>query len=165
MAPSRVIRTMLTAVATIATMTLGGCGLTMPSDPDGTLDRVTDGVLRVGTTQNGDRVVVGDDGPSGEDIDLVKGFADTLGSDLEWVVGAEESLVRELGTGRLDLIVGGITDETPWSDNAGVTRPYTEITDIDGTTHKLVMLTPLGENAFISALEEFLTEHGGGEER
>jgi ABC-type amino acid transport substrate-binding protein len=140
---------------------LAGCGLSVPADPEGTLDRVSGGVLRVGVTPNGDRVTIDEAGdPSGGDVDLVEGFAETVDADIEWVVGAEEAHVRELESGELDLVIGGITDQTPWLDKAGVTRPYLEITEPDGTRLKLVMLTPMGENAFISELERFLTEHG-----
>lgn len=139
---------------------LTGCGITVPSDPNGTLDGVTDGVLRVGATPNDDRVLIDDDGvPSGNEVELVEAFADTLNAEIEWVVGSEESLVRDLETGRLDLVIGGFTDTTPWSSKAAVSRPYLEVTEPDGTTVKLVMLAPMGENAFLTELETFLTDH------
>jgi hypothetical protein len=67
--------------------------------------------------------------------------------------------VRELEDGELDIVAGGLTDETPWSDKAGVTRSYDDVTDDDGSTLKLVMLAPIGENAFISDLETFLSDY------
>lgn len=152
----------LCALAVTTCLAISGCGVTVPADPTGTLDRVSGGVLRVGVTPNDDRVVIHDDGPpEGSDVVLVEDFADSIDADIEWVTGAEEELVRDLESGRLDLIAGGITDATPWSDKAGVTRPYLEVTQPDGTTLKLVMLTPMGENAFLSELETFLTEHDG----
>jgi len=62
----------------------------------------------------------------------------------------------------LDLVIAGLTDATPWLAGAGVTRPYDEFTDEDGTTHKLVMLVPMGENAFLTELETFLTQQAAG---
>ncbi|WP_403020260.1 transporter substrate-binding domain-containing protein [Salinibacterium sp. GXW1014] len=143
-----------------------GCGLTVPTDPDGTLEGVTDGVLRVGVTPNDDRVTIDDNGePSGNDVELIEDFADSVDAELEWVPGSEESLVRDLEAGRLDLVIGGFTDTTPWSNKAAVTRPYLEVTEPDGTTLKLVMLAPMGENAFLTKLETFLTEHEQKDER
>lgn len=137
---------------------LAGCGLRIPSDPDGTLDRVTDGTLRVGVSPNGEFTQVDGDEVSGTEAELVERFAAELHADVAWTVGSEESLIRELDRGGLDLLIAGFTDTTPWSEDAGMTRPYAEFTDQDGARHKLVMLVPLGENAFLSELETFLTE-------
>ncbi|QEE61772.1 transporter substrate-binding domain-containing protein [Salinibacterium sp. dk2585] len=154
------------AVVIAALLGLTGCDMTVPTDPDGTLKGITNGVLRVGATPNDDRVTIDEDGePSGNDVELVEDFADSLGAEIEWVVGSEESLVRDLETGRIDLVIGGITDTTPWSNKAAVTRPYLEVTEPDGTTLKLVMLAPIGENAFLTELETFLTEHENRDEQ
>lgn len=110
--------------------------------------------------RHGPRRVVIDPQPRGADIRLVEGFAETINADIDWVEGSEEWLVRSLEEGRLDLVVGGITEQTPWLDRAGVTRPYTSVGAGDGTTVGLAMLTPMGENDFLSTLERFLTEHG-----
>ncbi|MFJ2503246.1 hypothetical protein [Microbacterium sp. NPDC087592] len=139
---------------------LAGCGLTIPTDPDGTLASVTGGVLRVGTSPDGDLVDVGDGDPSGTIVELVDRFADSIDADTEWTVASEETLVTELEAGDLDLIAGGITPDTPWIDKAGVTRGYRGIGGADG--RELVMLVPLGENAFLSTLEAFLDEEVGG---
>lgn len=143
-----------------ALLLLTGCGMRIPSDPDGTLDRVTGATLRVGVSPNDGFTVVDDDEVTGTDAELVEGFAATIDADVVWVPGSEEALVRDLEEGELDLVIGGITDATPWVEQAGVTRPYDEFTDEHGTTHKLVMLVPMGENAFLSALERFLTQEG-----
>ncbi|WP_243841935.1 transporter substrate-binding domain-containing protein [Salinibacterium sp. ZJ77] len=138
---------------------LTGCGLQIPADPDGTLDRVSGGTLRVGASPNGEFVRVDDGEVSGSEAELVQAFAESLDARVDWTAGSEEALVRELERGDLDLVIGGLTDATPWTDQAGMSRPYAEVTDVTGTTHRLVMLVPLGENAFLSELETFLTEH------
>lgn len=146
------------AALVLATATLSGCGLSIPTDPSGTLAAVEGGTLRAGVTPNGDFVEVSGDTPRGIEVDAISAFADSLDAEVEWTVGSEEALVRELENGGLDLIAGGLTDQTPWTDKAGVTRPYAEATAEDGSTLKLVMLAPLGENAFLSRLETFLSE-------
>ncbi len=142
---------------------LAGCGIQIPADPDGTLDRVTGGVLRVGASANGDLVQIDDGEVSGSEAELVEAFADHLDARIDWTEGSEEALVRGLERGDLDLVIGGITDETPWTDRAGMSRPYAEVRDSEGTTRKLVMLVPMGENAFLTELETFLTERKQGE--
>lgn len=153
--------TVLAALITV----LAGCGLTIPSDPSGTLDDVRGGVLHAGVSPHDGFVSVDGDEPAGTEIEAIRAFAESLDARVEWTVGSEEALVRGLENEELDLVAGGLTDETPWVDMAGVTRPYTEITDADGTTRKLVMLVPMGENAFISELETFLSGYvdDGGE--
>lgn len=146
------------AAAVTLSATLAGCGLTIPSDPEGTLQTVSGGELRVGVSPD-PGLVSRDDPPTGSIPDLVTGFSDSLDADVEWTIGSEETLVGMLERGDLDLVAGGITDQTPWLDKAGVSRGYTGIDGADGRI--LVMLVPLGENAFLSALERHLDEEVG----
>ena len=159
-------RDLMAGLTLVSVLSLCGCGLTIPSDPSGTLDAVRGGVLRAGVSPNAPFVdVTGVDDeptgtePSGTEVEAIEAFADHLDADVEWTIGSEEELVRDLEDGELDLVAGGLTDETPWSDKAGVTRSYDDVTDDDGSVLKLVMLAPMGENAFISELETFLSRY------
>lgn len=144
-------------VSGLSLLLLTGCGARIPSDPDGTLDRANGGTLRVGVTENGTWVDVREGGdPVGIEPELVKSFASTLDADVAWSSGSEEALVGDLENGDLDLIIGGLTSDTPWSDQAGTTRPYTESTDEQGATVEHVMLVPRGENLFLFELDTFL---------
>ena len=148
-------------VAVGALLALGGCSLSMPTDPNGTLDRVSGSELRVGATPNGELVTIDGDGtPTGTEVAVVEDFAESIDAEITWTVSSEEALVRGLEDGRLDLVIGGLTDETPWMERAGTTRPYVEVTSANGTSHRLVMLVPTGENAFLSELETFLSQPG-----
>ncbi|RUR01851.1 transporter substrate-binding domain-containing protein [Labedella endophytica] len=148
---------LMLAVLSVATLT--GCGITIPADPDGTLDRVTDGTLRVGVSQSDPWTVTEGTGqPQGTEVDLVEAFAAHLDADIEWTAGGESDLVQALEAGDLDLVVGGFTDATPWESKAAVTQPYAESTAPDGGTARHVMLAPLGENAFLVELEHFLLD-------
>jgi ABC-type amino acid transport substrate-binding protein len=147
------------AVGLVAAVLVTGCGVQIPADPSGTLDAVTGGMLRVGVSPSDGLIDVAGEEPAGSEVDAIRGFADSLEADIAWTVGSEEALVRELENGELDLVAGGLTDETPWTEKAGVTRPYAETTDDDGKTRKLVMLVPPGENAFLARLETYLTEN------
>jgi hypothetical protein len=133
-----------------------GCGLSIPTDPDDTLARVTGAKLRVGVSPNPPWIELGEDGPHGTEVDLVNAFAKTLDAEVEWIVGGEETLIAALEHGELQLVVGGLTADTPWVDQVAITKPYAETRDARGERQKLVMAAPPGENAYLLTLEKFL---------
>ena len=159
-------RTRSAAAGALVAALLGGCGTQIPSDPDGTLERIrSTGELRVGvsppppfttlpTTPEGD--------PGGSEVELVEGFARAQGADPVYVVNGEEELVRLLEEGELDVMVGGLTSKTPWGKkHVATTRPYLT-TQEDGKDVKHVMATVRGENALLSALERYLDQAVAG---
>lgn len=138
-------------------LALCGCGLSIPTDPEGTLDRVSGGVLRVAISDNPPFTEIHDDGPpTGAEVELVTEFASTLNSEIQFLTGGEEALVTEMEKGDADLLIGGLTDKSPWFEKVALTGPYTTIDRPDGTESSIVMAVPLGENAFLVALEDFL---------
>ncbi|WP_431070800.1 hypothetical protein [Microbacterium phyllosphaerae] len=152
-------RAVSAAAALLLAAVLSGCGLTIPADPDGTLESATGSELRVGLSADPGLVDTDRGTPTGSILDLVTGFAASIDAEIDWTYGSEETLVRMLERGDLDLVAGGFTSDTPWIDKAGVTRGYPEIDGADG--REIVMLVPLGENAFLSALERHLDETVG----
>ncbi len=74
---------------------------------------------------------------------------------MKWSESGEEQLFEALKRGDLDMVIGGFTDQTPWTEYGAVTRPYTEEQQ-DDTTKKHVMVVRMGENAFQVELEKFL---------
>jgi len=141
-------------VVALLAVLLTACGLQIPSDPNGTLDHVRGGMLRVGVSVSGQLAAEVDGRFRGSEVDLVVGFARAQGATVEWTAGSEETLVTLLESGDLDVVIGGMTDQTPWSDRAGITRAYPGIPYSEGRA--LVMLVPLGENRMLSTLEEYL---------
>lgn len=106
-----------------AVLLLAGCGY--PRDTGSTLEDVRDGVLRVGVTDNKPWVSVGDDGtPSGAEVVLVQRLAERLHARVEWYPGSESSLMAAAHDRVLDLVVGGLDDRAPWTEEASLTRPY-----------------------------------------
>jgi polar amino acid transport system substrate-binding protein len=105
---------------------LGFVACDIPRDPDGTLERVSRGTLRVGITENDPWVIVDGD-PTGVEVTLVEGFAEQLESEVEWVVGNEADLIGALERRELDLVIGGITSDTPWAQQAAITAQYHEV--------------------------------------
>jgi ABC-type amino acid transport substrate-binding protein len=101
---------------------LAGCQF--PADPDGTLDRVEGGVLRLGVTEHDPWVRLEGPRRTGVEVTLAQRFAASLGAELEFTEGAESELIDELKTGELDLVVGGFDSKSPWKKEAALTRPY-----------------------------------------
>jgi polar amino acid transport system substrate-binding protein len=99
----------------------------LPRDPESTLQRVqTGGRLRVGLVESPPWVVRTTGEPAGAEVELVRRFATELGATPEWYWGGEEQHMEALERFELDLVVGGLTDKTPWSRMVGLTRPYFE---------------------------------------
>lgn len=148
-------------LAALVLATLVGCSA-VPADAEGTTDRVSGGVLRVGLTHNPPWVDATDPAvPLGTETELVEELAAALDAEPEWITGSEAALVTALHEGRLDLVAGGFTDDTPWSEQVAMTAPYAEERDGSGRTQKHVLLTRAGENRFLTTVEEFLAEQEG----
>lgn len=130
-----------------------GCGVTVPSDLQGTLERVNGGELRAGASPSGSLVTVDGDDVGGSLARLVDDFAESIDAKVTWTIGSEEDLVDELESGELDLAVGGMTDATPWSQRVAVTRAYDTIPGAHGP---VVLFLPMGENAWQAAIEGYL---------
>ena len=102
-----------------------GCG-DLPRDPKGTLRRVQGGRLRVGLVEHPPWVVRTEGEPAGAEVALVRQFASELNASPEWYWGGEQQHMEALERFELDLVAGGLTDDTPWSKYVGLTSPYYE---------------------------------------
>lgn len=135
---------------------LSGCG-TFPADSVGTLDRARDGDLVVGVSEHQPWTDVTENGEySGSEIELIEGFAESIGAKVQWHNAPESVLAGKIKQDELDIVIGGLTSSTPWSTHMALTRGYAEV---DGES--MVMGTRLGENELLVALERYLAkEHG-----
>jgi polar amino acid transport system substrate-binding protein len=109
-------------VAVLAALLLTGCGI--PRDPESTLERVRGGTLWVGITESEPWTRLEAGQPGGVEVELVRRFATELGARVEWVDGSEADLIAALEVRELDLVVGGLTADTPWQTKAAITRSY-----------------------------------------
>jgi polar amino acid transport system substrate-binding protein len=101
------------------------CGCEFPRDPDGTLERVRGGEMRVGITPAEPFVRLNDSGdPTGVEVELVERFAETLDARVEWVTGSESDHMEALAGGQLDIVIAGLTRQSEWRRVAALTRPY-----------------------------------------
>jgi polar amino acid transport system substrate-binding protein len=110
------------AVVALLALAVTGCGI--PRDPEGTLDRVRGGTLRAGITASEPWATMEGGRPGGVEVELVERFAAELGATVEWVDGSEADLMAALEVRELDLVVGGLTADTPWQAKAAITRSY-----------------------------------------
>ena len=121
-----------------------------PADPEGTLDRVTGGTMRVGITESDPWTAL--EGPAGVEVELVERFAERLDADIEWTEGSEQELFGALHVGSLDLVIGGLTSTNPNSSEATLTYPF--------HTSEVVVGVPRGGSLDDIAGEEVVVEKG-----
>ncbi|HJU69829.1 MAG TPA: transporter substrate-binding domain-containing protein [Gemmatimonadaceae bacterium] len=130
------------------------CGL--PRDPDRTLERVRGGVVRIGVAESRPWVIVTPTGAEGVEPVLAKAIADSLGATIEWIRKSESELLTDLSERKLDLVIGGLTHDSPWKTKIALTKPFYED---PRTKKKHVMAAPPGENAWLVFVERQLRRH------
>ena len=113
---------LLRLVTACVVIVLAACGT--PRDPEGTLDRVTGGTLRVGVSANDPWVVLGDGEPRGVEVELVERLAAELDAEVEWIEGTVDDLAAAVHVREVDLIVAGLTSSSGISSEAALTHPY-----------------------------------------
>ena len=97
----------------------------LPHDADGTLDRVAhDHLVRVGVVENDPWVRDSSGAVDGIEGALVTDLARQLGARPVWVRGTESKLLAAVQHRELDLVIGGLTDDLPWTSVLALTRPY-----------------------------------------
>jgi polar amino acid transport system substrate-binding protein len=135
----------------------GACGL--PRDPEGTLDRVRGGTLRVGFVVDTPWVTAVGEGAGGVEGAIVAELAHQLSARVAWTHGAETPLLTALHDGDLDLVVAGLTKDSPWAQKASFTRPYyvdTTVVHGERTEVPHVVAVRPGENAWQVYVERML---------
>lgn len=110
------------SVVWIALALATACG--PPRDPNGTLERVRGGTLRVGVAENPPWTTVSGRGVSGVEPALVADFARELDARVEWVPGPQEALFEAAEQGELDLVIGGVVYRTPWTRRLSLAMPF-----------------------------------------
>lgn len=137
-------------------VSLTGCGLNIPSDPNRSLSDAAGSEIRIGITVEPGLAEPGTP-PSGPLPDLARAYAASINASPHWKIGGEETLVQQLEDGSLDIALGNFSEESPWLDRAALSRPFT----VDGPdSDELVALMPLGENALLANFEAFIDATG-----
>ena len=103
-----------------------GCQSSFPADSQGSLERVTGGELRIGIAENPPFTEVAPDGAvSGSEVELITAYAETIDAEIHWVPAGENALAAEMVEGNIDLVIGGLASDVPWTSEITLTRPYT----------------------------------------
>lgn len=132
--------------ALCAALALAGCDR-LPRDPDGTLDRVkAEHSFRVGLIASGDSPI----GAERQRAYLSR-VARATGATPRLEEGSSEPLLIALEEGKLDLVIGPLSPESPWVGRVALLEPIGET-----VTPQRLALTPIarnGENRWIMLLE------------
>src|SRR3546814_2639302 len=83
---------------------------------DWSSDVCSSDLMRVGVSENPSWTMIDGATASGVEVDLVEAFAGELGARIEWVHGTEAELLAALERFELDLVVAGLTQDTPRSE-------------------------------------------------
>jgi polar amino acid transport system substrate-binding protein len=143
------------AAGVVAVVMLAGCDY--PRDTGTTLEDVrSDGIIRAGISANPPWTTVDGGRPGGSEAEMVERFAKRLDARVEWRPGSESTLMAEAHERKLDLVVAGLQEDAPWTEEAALTAPYED---------KRVWAVPPGENAWQIQVEDFLLDEKRGRER
>lgn len=133
-------------LAFCAALTLAACDR-LPRDPDGTLERVrAERVFRVGLIAAGDAPIGAE-----RQRNFLDRVARATGATPQLTDGASEPLLIALEEGKLDLVIGPLSPESPWVSRVALLEPIGET-----ETPQHLALTPIarnGENRWIMLLE------------
>jgi polar amino acid transport system substrate-binding protein len=120
------------AVMLGVTLLLVGCQY--PRDPEGSLNRAAGGTLRVGVIDDPPWVDLSNPrDPRGVEPALIRGFAEEIDAEVEWIEGTEADLVEAMRGFQLDVIIGGLDRSSPYQKHVALTRPYVD-TEIEFAT-------------------------------
>jgi hypothetical protein len=138
-----------------AALVLHGCG-SLPRDPEGTLDRVrAQHLFRVGIIADG-----GDPAGDREAAAFVARVGAATGARPALRQGASEPLLLDLEAGKLDLVIGAVSPDSPWVSQVAILHPIAE-----PTAPQHLVVTPIarnGENKWIMLLEAEVDAVAGG---
>jgi polar amino acid transport system substrate-binding protein len=124
------------AVAVLA-LAAGLASCQYPRDPEDTLDHVEGGTLRAGVIDNPPWVDLSGPEPGGVEPELLREFAAEHDAEIEWVEGTESELMAAMVGFQLDVVVGGLTQTSPWAKEVSMTLPYVDT--------EIVFAVPPGE--------------------
>jgi polar amino acid transport system substrate-binding protein len=111
--------------ALVVVLPLAACDA-LPRDPGHTLQKVRNGELRVGVRESEPWALRDNNVMSGVEVGLVQELARRLNAKIRWVTPGPERAepFDSLYRGQIDLVIGGITEDNPWSGRVTFTRPY-----------------------------------------
>jgi polar amino acid transport system substrate-binding protein len=135
-------------------------GCDYPRDAADTLRKVQHSVIRAGVVENQPWVNLDQGDPSGIEPRLLQTLAESLGAKIEWTTGSETMLVERLEHRQLDIVIAGLTKDTPWSDRVGISQWYVRAIDpVTEKNRKHVWAVMPGESRWLLEVDKFLQTH------
>lgn len=119
-----------------------------PKDPENSYEEAKRNGLLVGAVENPPFVVYEGESYSGEEIEMLRHFANANGLNIKFLKGTESELVEKLEKFEIHVVAAGFKKNTIWKKKAGFTTSY------DREDH--VFLIPKGENRLLQNLEDFI---------
>jgi ABC-type amino acid transport substrate-binding protein len=144
-------------LALLATAIVVACNL--PRDPEGTLDRVRGGTMRVGAAVDTPWVTDSSGTVGGIEAHIVNELARQLNARVEWHRGPAAVLLDSLKERELDVVIAGLTSKSPYAKEVALTKPYyTDTTMLHGkrTEEPHAVAVAPGENAWQVQVERLL---------
>lgn len=143
------------------TLALTACG-PFPRDAMGSTERAERSLL-VGASHDPPFVIVDAAGVSGPDAHLIERFAGRHGYKVVWRVAGHEALMEALEEARLHAVIGGHSDDSPWTGRIAWSREVPTEVIVDGThVHaKRRVALPPGESQWNMVVEDDLATHEG----
>lgn len=131
------------SILMLAAALASGCGQ-LPSDPEGTLERVREGhVVRIGLVASKERSL--------QERQFVAELASTLDARVSLETGAADEVLGRLEEGKLDLVLGEFHRSSPW-DSRVTFLPALKKSGGDKTRTVLAAAARNGENGWIALL-------------
>lgn len=121
----------------ILCLTISACNGNYPRDPENSLEKAKRKSLRVGIAESKELSNYNNGNPSGIEVELIKGYAQSINAEIEWIAASQQEIGYLLKEFQLDIGIGGFTKTTPWKKHVGLTRPY--------STEKIKVAVPKGE--------------------
>ncbi|WP_373058173.1 transporter substrate-binding domain-containing protein [Zunongwangia sp. H14] len=122
-------------------------GCTYPQDPHHSFENAKQKSLKVGAVINPPYVTRQNGSYGGEEIEMLKRFAENEHFQIDFEEGSESDLVEKLEKYEIQVMAGGFSKKSIWKKKAGLTTPYDK---------KHVFLVPKGENRLLQQLETFI---------
>lgn len=82
------------------------------------------GELNVGLSENPPWVINSDQGPAGLEVDIIRALAENMDATINWHWDSEGNLLAALSQYQLDLVIGGLTQDSNVSALAAPTKAY-----------------------------------------
>lgn len=136
-------------------LTLSACD-NFPQDARDTFNQINKNqVMRIGVVEYKPWAWrAGEDKAGGIEAIIISDFAQKMGAIPQWHFLPESEAIDLLKKYELDIVIGGLTESSPYKKNVALTRPYLETGQKKENRH--VIAVPKGENRLLVALEKFL---------